>query len=251
MSTLGSFLTNLQESVSAVAQSLSGRPTSFASIPRDIREATALSAAAVFPSSFGVAMYGPADEAEDGLFPEYAGERRTVLDDAVDTVLDVVDLSEAAGQSDELLAERLVPLGQRAMKHVGALTAGLTEAQVGLRVAWHAQGGQVRRSEWSLSGVQRVKYLCEHSDFSEAETMTLTGWLGAASAFRGNVEIRTESGELIKASTDENLTPHLDRYFNKRVEADIEVIRVQAAAGRERKIYTVLGLRNIEQDGTN
>lgn len=250
LTTLGSFLTNLQESVSAVAQALTGRPTSFASIPRDIREATALSAAAMFPSSFGVAIYGPPDEEEEeGLFPQHAGERQAVLDEAVDTVLDVVDLSEGAGQSDELLAERLVPLGQRAMKHVGALTAGLIDAQVGLRVAWHTPDGQVRRSQWSSNGVQRVRYLCEHSEFAAAETVTLNGWLGAASAFRGKVEIRTDNGEIIKASTDEALTPHLDRYFNKRVEADIEVTKVQAANGRERKIYTVLGLRNLQPDG--
>lgn len=246
LSTLGSFLTNLQESVSAVAQALTGRPTSFASIPRDIREATALSAAATFPSSFGVAIYGPKDEGEeDGLFPELVAHRRTVLDEAVDAVLDVVDLSEGAGQSDELLAERLVPLGQRAMKHIGALTAGLTDAHVGLRVAWHSHDGQIRRSHWSPSGVQRVRYLCEHSEFAQAETVMLTGWLGAASAFRGKVEIRTDSGEIIKASTDQDLTPNLDRHFNKRVEAEVEVTKVQAAAGRERKIYTVLSLRNV------
>lgn len=250
VSTLGSFLTNLQESVSAVAQALTGRPTSYASIPRDIRDATALSAAATFPSSFGVAIYGPSGEAEgESLFPDHGGELRTVLDDAVDTVLDVVDLSEGAGQSDELLAERLVPLGQRAMKHLGALTAGLTDAQVGLRVAWHSQGGQVRRSQWSPSGVQRVRYLCEHSEFAEAETVMLTGWLGSASAFRGKVEIRTDSGEIIRASTDEDLTPHLDRHFNKRVEAEVEVTKVQAATGRERKIYSVLSLRNVGPEG--
>ncbi|WP_239475329.1 hypothetical protein [Streptomyces sp. CS131] len=247
LSTLGSFLTNLQESVSAVAQALTGRPTSSASIPRDIREATALSAAAIFPSSFGVIMYGPDGASEeDSLFPELIDNRQTVLDEAVGVVLDVVDLSEGSGQSDELLAERLVPLGQRAMKHIGSLTAGLTDAHVGLRVAWHSRDGQVRRSLWSPGGAQRVRYLCEHSEFAQAEIVVITGWLGAASAFRGKVEIRTDSGELIKASTDEDLTPNLDRHFNKRVEATVEVTKVQAAGGRERKIYTVLSLRNIE-----
>ncbi|MFQ6141753.1 hypothetical protein ACLMNJ_01580 [Streptomyces seoulensis] len=246
VSTLGPFLTHLQESVAAVAQALTGKPTSYASIPRNIRDATALSAAAVFPSSFGLTIYGPPpNPAEDSLFPELQRETRTVLDDAVDTVLDIVDLSEGSNPSNDMLAEQLVPLGQRALKHIGALTSDLTDAGVGLRVSWHAQGGRVRRSEWSPSGVKRVRYLCEVSEFAVSETVTIAGWLGAASAFNGKVEIRSDSGELIRASTDEELTPTLHEFFNKRVEAEVEVTKVQFAGGRERKIYAVTRLRNI------
>lgn len=245
VSTLGAFLTNLQESVSAVAQALTGRPTSSASIPRDIREATALSAAATFPSSFGVEMYGPeTDTGQYDLFGESVSDRRTVLDEAVDKVLDIVDLSEGAGLSDELLTEQLAPLGQRSMKHMALLTAGLIDAGVGVRVFWHTQGGHVRKSDWSPSGVQRVRLLCEHSEFADAEIITVTGWLGAASSFQGKVEIRTDSGETIRASTDEDLTGQLDRYFNRRVEAEIEVTKVQFSSGRERKIYSILRLIN-------
>ena len=246
VSTLGSFLTNLQESISAVAQALGGRPTNFAAIPREIRDATALSAVATFPSSFGVAMYGPSvDSEESGLFADWVGAFRTILDEAVERVLNIVDLSEGAGLSDELLAEQLAPLGPRSMKHIGALTAGLSNAGVGMRVAWYASGGQTRRSNWSASGVQRVRYLCEHSDFAEAERVTVAGLLGTASAFRSRVEIRTDSGEIIQASTSEELTSQLERYFNKQVEADIEVTRVTFSGGRERTIYYILELRNI------
>lgn len=249
VSTLGPFLTNLQESVAAVAQARTGRPTSFASIPREIRDATTLSAAALFPSSFGISIYGPAPEPTEGtLFPVLLDNPQGILDDAVDTVLDIVDLSEDAGQTSDHLAEQLVPLGQRALKHIGALTSGLTDAGVGLRVAWHTQGGRVRKSNWTPSGVQRVRYLCEHSDFAESETIRVTGWLGTASAFQGKVEIRTDNSELIRASTNEDLTPILHRFFNKRVEADIEVTKVQFAGGRERKIYAVIAMRNVEHN---
>ncbi|MFF7127566.1 hypothetical protein [Streptomyces sp. NPDC008240] len=248
VSTLGAFLTNLQESVSAVAQAITGRATRFASIPRDIREATLLSAAATYPSSFGVAMYGPLiDAGQDNLFGDLMGDLRTLLDDAVDKVLDIVDLSEGAGSSNDMLAEQMAPLGQRSMRHIGLLTAGLTDAGVGVRVAWHARSGQVRRSVWSPTGVKRVRYLCEHSDFGAIETERVVGWLGAASSFHGKVEIRTDSGELIRASTDEELTADLARYFNKRVEADIEVTKVQFAGGRERRIYSVTNLRTLTE----
>lgn len=246
VSTLGAFLTNLQESVSAVAQAVCGRPTRSASIPRDIREATALSAAATYPSSFGVAMYGPsADESQYELFSEPSGHLYTILDEAVSKVLDIVDLSEGTGSSNDLLTEQLAPLGQRAMKHIGSLTAGLTETGVGVRVTWQGREGTVRRSDWSPSGLQRVHLLCEESEFTEAETTTVTGWLGAASSFRGKVEIRTDDGAIIRASTDEELTGRLDEYFNKRVEAEVEVEKVVFTGGRERRLYSVLSLRKL------
>ncbi|NDZ83653.1 hypothetical protein G3I19_35115 [Streptomyces sp. SID10853] len=245
VSVLGPFLANLQESVSAVAQALTGRPTNAASIPRPIREMTALSASALFPSSFGVALYGPEREIpQDSLFPDLRGDLPTVLDDAVDTVLDVVDLSENTGRSDDRLAEQLVPLGQRAMKHLGALTAGLTDAELGLRLTWYAEGGRPRHSQWTPDGAQRVRYLCEHSEFQTPEVLSVTGWLGSASALRGTVEIRTDGGEIIRARTDEEITPRLGAYFGNRVEADVEVTTVRSAGGRERKNYAVVALRN-------
>lgn len=131
------------------------------------------------------------------------------------------------------------------MKHIGALTAGLNNAGVGMRVAWHSPGRQTRRSNWSTSGVQHVRYLCEHSDFAEAERVTVAGLLGSASAFRSRVEIRTDNGEIIQASTSEKLTSRLERYFNKRVEADVEVTRVRFSGGRERTIHYILRMRNI------
>ncbi|WP_211275553.1 MULTISPECIES: hypothetical protein [Actinoplanes] len=246
VSTLGPFLTNLQESISAVAQALAGRPTNSAAIPREIREATALSAVATFPSSFGVAMYGPSTGPEkSGLLAAWVDEFRTILDEAVERVLNIADLSEGAGMSDELLAEQLAPLGPRSMKHIGALTAGLHGSGAGMRITWFVPGREARRSNWSVSGVQRVRYLCEHSEFAEAERVTVAGLLGSASAFRGKVEIRTDGGEIIQASTAEEITNRLDRHFNKRVEADIETTRVRFSGGRERTISHIIELRNV------
>ena len=164
----------------------------------------------------------------------------------MDKVLDIVDLSEGTASSNDLLTEQLAPLGQRAMKHIGALTTDLTDADMGVRVTWHAQGGVVRRSNWTPAGAQRVRYLCEESEFTDAERITVTGWLGAASSFRGTVTIRTDSGDIIRASTDDELTGQLDVYFNKRVAADVEVTRVMFAGGRERRLYSVLNIRKLQ-----
>ncbi|QES52417.1 hypothetical protein DEJ50_14540 [Streptomyces venezuelae] len=249
LAVLGPFLANLQESVHSVAQALTGRPTTHAAIPKNIRDVTTLSAAALFPSSFGVALYGPevseATEGGEHLFPD---PTEAVLDDAINTVLDVVDLSESAGLSDDGLAEELVPLGQRAMKHIGALTAGLTEAQIGLKVAWHPKQGRVRQSVWTPDGARRVRDLCEQSEFSSGAPMTLTGWLGSASALRGTVEIRTDNGEIIRAKTDEAITRSLRSHFGNLVRAEVEVTVVRAAGGRERRNYAVISLHSLDPD---
>ncbi|MFJ7769114.1 hypothetical protein ACIQ1J_12065 [Streptomyces sp. NPDC097107] len=186
------------------------------------------------------------DSGQETLFGDATEELPTLLDDAVEKVLNIVDLSEESSSSDELLAEQLAPLGQRSTGHIRRLTVGLTEAGVGVRVSWHTHDGTVRQSEWSPAGVRRVRFLCEHSDFTEEETITVVGWLGTASSFHGKVEIRKDGGEIIRASTDDELTAQLDRYFNKRVEADIEVTKVQFAGGRVRKNYSVIDLRTTQ-----
>ena len=245
---LGQFLANLQDSVSAVAQALTGRPTIVSSIPRTLQESTSLSATAVYPSSFGVTLFGTQTETEDdGLFPMPVEASGAVLEDAVAKVLDIVDFSESMGLSDDLLTEELVPLGQRAMKHLGLLTKGLVEADLGLRMKWHGRNGQTRSGEWSPDGVRRVLYLCQQSQFEDPEGVRIVGWLSNADTLRGTVEIRTDGGEVIRAKTDEEVTPRLREYFDNRVEADAEVTIVHSVGGRVRKNYAILALRNIHE----
>lgn len=232
-SVLGAFLSSFQDSVSAVAQALAGRPTNTAAIPREISDATTLRAVATFPSSFGMALYGPPNDEDTETL-------RTVLDESVERILTIADLADGAGQSDELLAEQLAPLGPRSMKHIGAMTARLSTAGLGLSVSWYDRTGQARRSIWSLAGVQRVRDLCEHSDFTPTERITVVGRLVSASSLRSRVEIRLDSGELIQAGTDAQLTDRLGEHFDKRVAADLEVTGVKFSGGRERKIYTAL-----------
>ncbi|WP_275557525.1 hypothetical protein [Streptomyces sp. 5-6(2022)] len=242
---LGPFLDGLQSSVTSIAQALGGRPTTHAPIPQAIREATALSAAATFPSSFGVVLYGPEwPTTDDWVGGDEERESLHLLDEAVGTVLNVSDLSKEAEQDDSSLNEELIPLGARALKHMGKLTKVLTDKHVGLRMTWHAQNGRTRLSELSPASASRIQYVCEHSSYSEAEIVTVAGWLGSASAIHANAEIRTDSGELIRAKTDEPVTRRLGEYFGNRVEARVEVTTVHYAGGRERKIYTVLSLRN-------
>lgn len=243
-SVLGKFLVDLQESVSSVAQALTGQATSRAPIPGALRLQTALEASAVFPSSFGVTLLGPVEEpAQGNLFPEFGAVSESLIEGSISTVLDLVDLSESGGVVEELLTDRLFPLGPRTTKHLQALTSGLADSGLGVRATWRSSRGVFRRSQWSAGGVRRVLDLCNHSDFSEVETMHVVGWLGGASQFRNSVEIRTDGNELLRASISADMAGRLRDYFDERVEADLEVARVRYTGGRERTLYSVIGLR--------
>jgi hypothetical protein len=243
---LGPFLAEFQSSVTSVAQAIEGRPTAASSIPRNIQDATTLRAAAAFPSSFGLTLFGPPEE--EGHIPGLAPDLPMLLDEAMGTVMDIVDLSESTGKSDELLAERLVGLGPRSLKHLGAMAKTLTEAAAGVKVEWNPGHGNARVSDFTPGGAARVRYLCEESSYGSPELITVLGWLGGASSFRGFVEIRTDSHEIISARTAEELTGELIHYFGKRVQAQVEVTTVRFAGGRERRIFTVTSLSAVVGD---
>lgn len=246
ISVLGGFLVNLQKSVQAVAQSRSGRPTAAASVPRWIEERTELQASALFPSSFGLTLHGPDEtsgtEGQPALFSAPGRQGPTVLGDAMTAVLDLVDLSASTATADDQLAESLVDLGQRAVKHIGALAAGLAEAEAGLKVAWRPGTGEARRAEWLPDGVRRVRLVCEQNEFGEPSTVAFEGWLAAADMRRRRVEIITTAGDTIRAGFTEELAPSLPQLLDRRVRAEAEMTRVRSAGGRERRVHTVLRL---------
>jgi hypothetical protein len=239
---LGPFLAEFQQSVTSVAQALEGDPTAAAPIPRRIQEATLLSAAATFPSSFGVSLVSPV-AAEDILFPGL-DEMSTILDDAITEVLDIVDLAEASGESDDAIVERLVQLRQRSLRHLGLMTKTLADAAVGVKIHWNSSRGYLRSSNLTPTAARRVREICDGSAYGEPETITVTGLLGGANSFRGAVEIRTDARQVIKARTADAVTLALADHYGRRVEAEIEVVAVRFAGGREREIFTVTALRN-------
>ncbi|CAM5543124.1 hypothetical protein GCM10010329_27610 [Streptomyces spiroverticillatus] len=256
---LAPLLSHFQSSVTAIAQALDGRPTTHAPIPGAIREATALSAAATFPSSFGVVLYGPQNDGTDGgmngggthissMDSDSTDGSEPLLDRAVGAVLNLSDAPQSSVSEEELdqdLNEQLLPLGARALKHLGSLTQLLDEKNVGLRMTWHTESGRARLSELSPLHAERIRFVCEHSTYRQAEIVTIIGWLGGVSALHANAEIRTDSGQVIRAKTDRSVVRRLGDHFTHRVEARVEVTTVHYAGGRERKIYTILDLRNI------
>ncbi|MFD8785980.1 hypothetical protein [Kitasatospora sp. NPDC059599] len=255
---LGTFFSSLQETVTSVAQALTGAPTAASSIPGHIRNATLLRSSAAFPSSYGVHLYGPApippEDLQDGLFepPANAPSSISLLDESMATIFDIADTAQAAsseidGPADEQLADRVVALGQRAVKHLSELSGLLAKAGVGLRFSWEPETNHSRSCTLDAHGAARLKRLSDGVEFGETSIESVEGKLVEANMRRGAVEIETNLGQLVVARTDELVTPRLgDNMLGKRVVAQAIVTTVRYATGRERRIYTLTSLHQAD-----
>ncbi|MFE4520111.1 hypothetical protein ACFRMQ_38805 [Kitasatospora sp. NPDC056783] len=253
---LGSFFTSLQNTVTSVAQALTGAPTAAAPIPGHIQGATLLRSAPAFPSSYGVHLYGPAQSppvhTQDDLFGSAVDSpSSSLLDEAVAAIFEIAETAQSSpgdeDLSDDRLADRVVPLGQRAVKHLGTLSGLLAEAGVDLRLSWEPGTDRARTCTLDRHGAARLKLLSDRVDFGETTAEIIEGLLVEASMRRGSVEIQTRTGRLIAARTAEEVTMRLgDDLLGKPVEATATVTTVRYTAGRERQVYTVTDLRPAE-----
>lgn len=255
VSALSRLLHSLQESVSSVAQALTGEATARASLPALIRDSTALSLAAVFPGSFGATLRGPVDkEAEamtaigqDPLWDPQ--EHRTLLDQAVDTVLDIVALAAADEADDEPIIEAVLPLGARAFKHLKDLSDAIVDNELSANIAWTHLGEPQRQVQVSKRTAQRLNDVLTANKVTERPRQ-LRGYMGTASEFHGGrIEIQTDDGKVIPAKVAEDLVAELASYYTRRVQAEtIETTARSTATGTEKYSYLVVGLSTLPDE---
>lgn len=250
---LSRLLYSLQESISSVAQALTGKATERASLPGMIRDSTSLRLAAVFPGSFGATLRGPVDAkieamieaGQDPLFPQ--DEIETLLDQAVDVVLDVIDLAGAEGADDGPIIDAVLPLGGRAFKHLKDLSDAIVDREMTANLDWKHLGRETRHSTVDKQSARRLNDVLTMNRVTET-TEVIRGHLGTASEFHGGrLEIQRDNGDVISAKVADDLVPRLGEFYSQRVEADaIVTIARSTATGNERKSYVVTGLATIE-----
>lgn len=252
---LSRLLLSLQESISSVAQALTGKATERASLPGVIRDSTSLHLAAVFPGSFGALLRGPVDAkveamiqaGQDPLFP--LGEVETLLDRAVDVVLDVIDLAGAEGADDGLIIDAVLPLGGRAFKHLKELSDAIVDREMTAILDWKHLGSEARQVTVDTRAARRLNDVLTMNRVNET-TEVIRGHLGTASEFHGGrLEIQRDSGDVISAKVADDLVPRLGEFYSQRVEADAIVTIVRSTAtGAERKSYVVTALATLPED---
>ncbi|CAM3245187.1 hypothetical protein NODU109028_06280 [Nocardioides dubius] len=251
---LSRLLYSLQESISSVAQALTGKATERASLPGLIRDTTSLRLAAVFPGSFGATLRGPVDKkveemieaGQDPLFPQE--EVVTLLDQAVDAVLDVIDLAAAEGTDDGPIIEAVLPLGGRAFKHLKDLSDAIVDRDMTASLDWNHLGHETRHATVNKESARRLNDVLTMNRVTET-TEIIRGHLGTASEFHGGrLEIQRDNGDVISAKVADDLVPRLRDFYSHRVEADAIVTTARSTAtGNERKSYIVTGLSTLPE----
>lgn len=251
---LSRLLFSLQESISSVAQALTGKATDRASLPGLIRDTTSLRLAAVFPGSFGATLRGPVDKkveemlaiGQDPLFPPE--EIETLLDRAVDVVLDIIDLAGVEGADDEPIIEAVLPLGGRAFKHLKELSDSIVDRDMTASLDWKHLGHETRHANVDKQSARRLNDVLTMNKVTET-TETIRGHLGTASEFHGGrVEIQRDDGDVISAKVADDLVSQLGDYYSQRVEATAVVtVARSTATGNERRSYVVTGLATLPE----
>ncbi len=229
----------LQESVSAVAQALTGKATSRAAIPGPLRDATAFHLASVFPGSFGVTLRGPADVADhDTLF---VIDGATLLEQAVDAVLSVIELAGRSDQGDEPIVEAVLPFGERAFKHLSDLSSTVVAHDMSTRFSWSSGAGKSRVVDMTQVVARRLDDVLGRNKLTE-EQVVIEGRLGTASDIRNRVELQTPD-RIVPAKVVDELVPDLAAYFTKHVHATFQVTTIRSqVTGAERRSFMLVGL---------
>lgn len=246
---LARLLRSFQETVSSIAQALTGKATGRSSIPGPLREATAFRLAAVFPGSFGAVLRGPTDDRPElAMFDE--DDVPTILDAAVDRVLEIIDLAGIDGTVDDPIVEMVLPLGSRVFKHLADLSSAIVDEGMTASFAWRSPATGERSATLSRSAARRLDDVLGRNKLTEREQV-IDGRLGTVSDIRNRIELQTDGGEIVTAKVIEEVVPQLGAFYTRRVAATFEVTTIRSqVTGLEKNSYTLLGLATLPEQTT-
>lgn len=240
-------LGSLQESISSIAQSLTGRATARAAIPGPLREATGLRLVGTFAGSFGATLRGPATEEAQQVIVE-ADDAGSLLISAVDVVLNVIQLAARPEASDEPIVEAILPLGSRSFKHLKDLSSAIVDEEITASLVWRTATMPQRVVGLSRQEARRLEDVLGRTKLSEREQQ-ITGRLGTVSDIRNAVELETNDG-VIRAKVVDELVPELGKFYTRRVIGTFLVTVARSlVTGNESYSYLLLGLSLAEPEG--
>ncbi|MDD7922735.1 hypothetical protein [Actinomycetospora chibensis] len=241
---LAQFLGRFQESVAAIAQALAGKATSRAPIPANLRDASSLRLAGVFPGSFGATLRGPEENVDDGVLFELPNEDvESLLDLSLKRILSIVDAVHLTdGSDEETIVELVAPLGSRALRHVTWLAKLMADDELDAEWIWTAPGSSSKYSALSSGGARRLYRVLSNNEATE-EAQVVRGLLGGASEIRNRIELQLATGEIINARVADDVVAALRDYFGSEVNATFNVRTVTSrTSGIVRNYYLLTDL---------
>jgi len=236
---LGGLLVSLQDTVSALAQTLVAKSTRFGKLPGDLLGATNLSFTSTFAGSVGITLAG----APEASYESRLVDTDSALDASLKVLVEFLNLVEDEATGDDDLIETVLPWGSRAFKHLRdtatVLADGKIETSLDVR---DSHGGPVNAS-LSRKAAERLARVLDRR-FLRDEEIRIEGHLGTVSDFRNRVEIVEPSGKITNARVDDSLVASLRDFYARDVVALIATqITREAATGLERTFNTVIELQ--------
>jgi hypothetical protein len=232
---LARILAPLQEGLSAIAQSLTGRPTARGQIPGTIQDAVALRVAFALPGSLNLRLVPAVPESQQPLF---AGNH-TLLELSLEHL---VTLVTRASESPEAALDAISIAGPRAASHLHALSKTLVEGQTNLDVRWRSH-----RAKYDMALTARVAGTLREvleAVTDETRTRKFTGRLVGGNLIRRTFDLELEQpeGTVITGKATEDVLGDLEVLFGGICTATVEVRESSLHSGETREQFTLVAL---------
>lgn len=227
-------LASLQDSLSSIAQGLSGSPTARGLIPGAIVESVELRVAAASPGSLKLILRPAFPETQEPLFED--GEEST-LDLSVGRLTRV--LSKAHDHPDEILGS-LTELGPRATTHIQSFAKTLADANANVDFRWRSPRGEAAARLDSVGAATLREVIA--SVVESERTVVYTGRLVGGSLVRATFELELDDGSLLRGAVDGDVLGDLERLFGQPCTATIVIRELALRTGETKEAHRLARL---------
>lgn len=238
---LGGILTTTQELIDALGQAATGQPSVRGPIAAGLLQQTKVNVTHVFRGSFGVQFRSVqySDLLNDSTISEALAEFSNLL---------------LAGDSEDLLSNKLHFLKGRVASKYRRLLKELTDINSGLLLEWgsvqKAKGGR-----FSLSSEQtrRAYTIVDRIDIALAEEITVSGQLVGFNSrtqryeIRSTADAKTYAGRVSDDARIEVTNPAIGEFYNVTLRILVET---QSTSGDELIRWVLVGLNERKPAGT-
>ncbi|MBP1067319.1 hypothetical protein JOE51_008786 [Bradyrhizobium japonicum] len=233
---LGVFLIRLQKLYSSIAQAITTGPRRRGPISHEIRDATAMRFADVFPSSFGMEIF---------IRPRFDVFGESTAASTLQTLFTLLNATKQESEISRLSAE----LGQRAVTHLRHVLDDLSRHHAGFSLKWVDMSGT--NFAWDadseqIAGLQRnvSRFRTKHS-----VEITIPAFLVGASLLRDRFELYDINRVVIEGKLARDVKVTLREFFGRQCLATLEKVEIdETISGETRTFYTLVGIAPLASD---
>jgi hypothetical protein len=232
-------LSELQESISAIAQALTRGATRRGVVPIEIQELVRLRLATALPGSLALRMVPsiPSSAARQLELTGEGGEAPSLLELATTRLIETV--SSASDANHELLG-LVAELGPRASLHLRELARIIATGATDVSFGWASELGTAHAALTRDTAIRLHTFL-EGVEESITE-VTVAGRLVGGSLVRRRFEIELPDETILSGSAGDEALAAVERYFGQACVATLQVRHTDVRGGETREAYTLLHL---------